>query len=111
MTGTSTTQLALTAFDLFRDEQRIRVLELLLEAESPVYCRELMQQFQETADEPAPSEADLLTDFHHVHLPIFDEAGVINYEREQLCVTEIDEAKLDALLEATRIVVDSLAEE
>ncbi|MBX0297072.1 DUF7344 domain-containing protein [Haloarcula nitratireducens] len=111
MPGTSTTQLALTAFDLFQDEQRIRVLELLLEAESPFYCRELILQFQEQASEPAPSEADLLADFHHVHLPIFDEAGVIDYEREQLCVTQINEEKLDALLEATRIVVNSLTEE
>jgi len=106
MTESNETQTALTAFDLFRSEQCLRVLELLAAEDTPIDCEVVVMHLRGESSTVDPSS--LADDLHHAHLPLIDEAGVIEYDRGQRCVSDFDEERFETLVEETLNVLDSL---
>lgn len=75
---------------LLADERRQVVLEVLPEQGSELPLEELAtavheQESDDSGNGPTGSE-DVAVSLHHVHLPILDDLGVLDYDADSHCV-------------------------
>jgi len=78
---------ASTRHRLLAAQQRRIVLELLADRTAPVDLEDLASSVAErTADGPTATSTDTrqtVTNLHHAHLPMLDDAGVVDYAPEE----------------------------
>ena len=108
MTEPDRTQTALAAFSLFRDELRLRALDLLADETTPVAVPTLASRLSERLDERSVSAAELERQLHHVHLPVLADSGVIAYEPAAKQIATVDDDRLDTLVETTQHLLESV---
>lgn len=83
-----------TRHRLLADDCRRRALTVLDGIETPVSIEELARQVADdgpTPDGTGPQVDDgTVLSFHHVHLPMLAEAGVVAYDPETMTVETLD---------------------
>ncbi|MFC6826261.1 DUF7344 domain-containing protein [Halopelagius fulvigenes] len=72
-------------YRLLSDERRRIVLQTLTELELPLTVGELAEEVAERetgigADASVPATQGVETDLHHVHLPLLDDHGIVEYD-------------------------------
>lgn len=65
---------------LLADDQRRTVLAVLSERADAIAVDELASAVARRSDDPATART-VAARLHHVHLPVLDEAGVVDYDR------------------------------
>lgn len=85
---------------LVRDERRRRIVRVLLDRGTPIELSELATAVGTRAENAGVAD-DVSISLHHVHLPLLDDVGVVDYDPDACRVEDHDDAleQLDSLLE------------
>ncbi|WP_323674939.1 hypothetical protein [Halorubellus sp. PRR65] len=89
-----------TRHQLLADERRRTACDVLVGREPDVHLSELADAVsrREASDTGTASAEEVGLTLHHVHLPLLDDADVVDYEASTNCVTPHD-APLDELVD------------
>lgn len=102
------------AFEILSHPERVEVLCAVRQHGAPMSLQAVGDHvdYHDWDDSLGNDEisSDMLKEMrlHHVHLAALETAGILQYDRDELMITEFDEERLDRLLEAGKRILSSL---